>query len=163
MFFGYQTHKKSVDYLNFFLVEVYKSFGNNLIIWKYESIQKMFRWFCVEPSKYVWYYCYDLVFFDFIVNLSARRSWKSIPSVSLYLRHGGSVLIDRKIPNKPFRPLKDWLNISKNTIVQLLFSGRNTSKTGVPKAFSQTGENFCKKCSPRHTSSSKYKQFLENS
>jgi hypothetical protein len=51
-------------------------------------------------------------------------------------------LLIEKIPNKPFLPLKDWLNISRNTIVQLLFSEGTRSKTGVPKAFSNRIEDF---------------------
>jgi 1-acyl-sn-glycerol-3-phosphate acyltransferase len=34
--------------------------------------------------------------------LLSKGVGKGIPSVSYNLRHGGSALIDRKIPNKPF-------------------------------------------------------------
>jgi 1-acyl-sn-glycerol-3-phosphate acyltransferase len=73
---------------------------------------------------------------------------KGIPSVSYNLRHGGSVLIDRKIPNKPYQLLKDWLNISKYNRSAVIFPEGTRSKTGVPKAFSQTGLKILCKNAP---------------
>jgi 1-acyl-sn-glycerol-3-phosphate acyltransferase len=49
---------------------------------------------------------YDIIamiwFYAIIVNFRQERVRKGIPSVSYNLRHGGSALIDRKDPNKPF-------------------------------------------------------------
>jgi hypothetical protein len=65
-----------VDYLNFFLLRCTNLLGTTYKFENRESIPKCSVDFLCRTIKYV---CYDLVFFaDFIVNLSARRSWEKV-------------------------------------------------------------------------------------
>ena len=65
---------------------------------------------------------------------------KGIPSVSYNLRHGGSVLIDRKQPLKSIKAIKDFAQkISNNNWSAIIFPEGTRSKTGHPKPFKTKG------------------------
>ena len=96
--FGYTAHKQSVDYLNFFLVRclhligVRYSFINKykiptnkpvIIVTNHQSMN--------DIPPIIWFMRKHHPKF-----ISKKELGKGIPSVSYNLRHGGSVLIDRK-------------------------------------------------------------------
>ena len=65
---------------------------------------------------------------------------KGIPSVSYNLRHGGSVLINRKDPKQSIAQLeKLGKYIEKHNRSAVIFPEGTRSRTGVPKPFRTTG------------------------
>jgi 1-acyl-sn-glycerol-3-phosphate acyltransferase len=74
---------------------------------------------------------------------------KGIPSVSYNLRHGGSVLIDRKDPKQAIPVIKGLSEyIEKNTRSAVIFPEGTRSKTGKPKEFAQSGLKILCKYAP---------------
>jgi len=74
---------------------------------------------------------------------------KGIPSVSFNLRHGGSVLIDRKDPRQSLTALKKFAQyIEKNNYTAVIFPEGTRSKNGSPKRFSENGLKMLTKYAP---------------
>jgi 1-acyl-sn-glycerol-3-phosphate acyltransferase len=74
---------------------------------------------------------------------------KGIPSVSYNLRHGGSVLIDRKDAKQALSALKEFGQyIEKNKYTAVIFPEGTRSKDGVPKRFSENGLKMLTKYAP---------------
>ena len=74
---------------------------------------------------------------------------KGIPSVSYNLRHGGSVLIDRKDPKQAVPLIKGLSEyIEKNQRSAVIFPEGTRSKTGKPKEFAQSGLKILCKYAP---------------
>jgi len=140
--FGYQAHKKSVDILQFFLMRCQNVLGtrfsfNNphhidanqpvIIISNHQST------FDIPPI--MWYMRKHHCKF-----ISKKELGKGIPSVSYNLRHGGSVLIDRKNPRQAITAIKDfsaYIETTKRAAV--IFPEGTRSKTGVPRKFQTRG------------------------
>jgi 1-acyl-sn-glycerol-3-phosphate acyltransferase len=141
-----RTRKVSIIWI--FLVEVHNLLGTT---YKFENRKhsKMFRWFCVEPSKYVWYYCYDLVFRRFHCKFVSKKELEKVFQVFriICVTEVQFLLIERSQTSHTI----GWLNISKIQSFSCYFPEGTRSKTGVPKAFSQTGLKFLCKMLPRHT------------
>ncbi|WP_371824116.1 lysophospholipid acyltransferase family protein [Lutibacter sp. A80] len=74
---------------------------------------------------------------------------KGIPSVSYNLRHGGSVLIDRKDPRQSLSAIRDFGKyIEKNNYAAVIFPEGTRSKNGVPRRFSENGLKMLTKFAP---------------
>ncbi|PKP28789.1 MAG: 1-acyl-sn-glycerol-3-phosphate acyltransferase [Bacteroidetes bacterium HGW-Bacteroidetes-18] len=74
---------------------------------------------------------------------------KGIPSVSYNLRHGGSVLIDRKDSRQALTALKEFGQyIEKNNFSAVIFPEGTRGKDGVPKRFSENGLKMLTKYAP---------------
>jgi len=74
---------------------------------------------------------------------------KGIPSVSYNLRHGGSVLIDRKDPKQAIPVIKGLSEyIEKHNRSAVIFPEGTRSKTGIPKEFAQSGLKILCKYAP---------------
>ena len=72
--------------------------------------------------------------------VSKKELGKGIPSVSYNLRHGGSVLIDRKDSKQALSKIKELAEyIEKNKRSAVIFPEGTRSKTGKPKEFAQSG------------------------
>lgn len=74
---------------------------------------------------------------------------KGIPSISYNLRHGGSVLIDRKDARQSLTALRDfgkYIELNKYTAV--IYPEGTRSKDGVPKRFSENGLKMLTKFAP---------------
>ena len=81
--------------------------------------------------------------------VSKKELGKGIPSVSFNLRHGGSVLIDRKDPKQAIPLIKGLSEyIEKNNRTAVIFPEGTRSKTGKPKEFAQTGLKILCKYAP---------------
>jgi 1-acyl-sn-glycerol-3-phosphate acyltransferase len=81
--------------------------------------------------------------------VSKKELGKGIPSVSYNLRHGGSVLIDRKDPKQAIPAIKGLSEyIEKHTRSAVIFPEGTRSKTGVPKEFAQSGLKILCKYAP---------------
>ena len=74
---------------------------------------------------------------------------KGIPSVSYNLRHGGSVLIDRKDPRQSITAIAAiGTYIEKHQRCAVIFPEGTRSKDGTPKKFQTTGLKVLMKKSP---------------
>jgi 1-acyl-sn-glycerol-3-phosphate acyltransferase len=74
---------------------------------------------------------------------------KGFPSISYNLRHGGSVLIDRKDPRQSLTAIKEFAQyIEKNNYAAVIYPEGTRSKDGVPKRFSENGLKMLTKFAP---------------
>ena len=81
--------------------------------------------------------------------VSKKELGKGIPSVSYNLRHGGSVLIDRKDPKQAIPVIKGLSEyIEKNKRSAVIFPEGTRSKNGKPKEFAQSGLKILCKYAP---------------
>lgn len=140
--FGYPALKKSVDLLQFFLMRCMNILGtrftfNNphqidtnqplIIVANHQSMY--------DISPIIWYMRKHHPKFISKIELG-----KGIPSVSYNLRHGGSVLIDRKNPRQSLPAIMkfgEYIEETKRTAV--IFPEGTRSKNGEPKPFQTKG------------------------
>ena len=149
--FGYQAHKKSVDYLNFFLVKCTNILGTTYRFENLNSIPKNVPLMVVANHQSM----YDIIAIIWYMRryhckfVSKKELGSGIPSVSYNLRHGGSVLIDRKDPKQAIPTIKGLSEyIEKNTRSAVIFPEGTRSKTGKPKEFAQSGLKILCKYAP---------------
>ncbi len=149
--FGYQAHKKSVDYLNFCLLKCTHLVGTTYKFDNIESIPKGAPIIFVANHQSM----YDIVTIIWYLRrfhckfVSKKELGKGIPSVSFNLRHGGSVLIDRKDPKQAIPTIKKLSDyIEKNNRSAVIFPEGTRSKTGKPKEFAQSGLKILCKHAP---------------
>ncbi len=149
--FGYQAHKKSVDYLNFILVRIGHLFGTTYDIDGKENIPTGVPVIFVANHQSL----YDIICMIWFLRkwhpkfVSKAELGKGIPSVSYNLRHGGSVLIDRKDPKQAI-PIISELGkyIEKTGRSAVIFPEGTRSKNGKPRTFSTTGLKLLCKNAP---------------
>lgn len=140
--FGYQAHKKSVDYLNFFLVCCTRILGTTYLIKNRKLIPKGVPVIIVSNHQSM-YDIPPIIWFLRRIHpkfISKKELGKGIPSVSYNLKHGGSVLIDRKDPKQSLPEIKkiaEYIENHNRSVV--IFPEGTRSKTGAPKKFSETG------------------------
>jgi 1-acyl-sn-glycerol-3-phosphate acyltransferase len=105
---GYQAHKKSVDYLNFCLVKCTNILGTWFQFRNTNLIPKNVPIIFVSNHQSL----YDIIGIIWYLRrfhakfVSKKELGSGIPSVSYNLRHGGSVLIDRKDPKQAIPLIK---------------------------------------------------------
>ena len=110
--FGYQAHKKSVDYLNFCLVKCTHLLGTWYQFRNINYIPKNVPIIFVSNHQSL----YDIIGIIWYLRrfhakfVSKKELGTGIPSVSYNLRHGGSVLIDRKDPKQAIPSIKKMAN-----------------------------------------------------
>jgi len=149
--FGYQAHKKSVDYLNFFLVRCTHILGTTYTIKNRRLIPKGVPIILVANHQSM-YDIPPIIWFLRRIHpkfISKKELGKGIPSVSYNLKHGGSVLIDRKDPRQSLPEIKKMAEyIEKHNRSVVIFPEGTRSKTGAPKKFSETGLKILYKNAP---------------
>lgn len=149
--FGYQAHKKSVDYLNWSVVRASLILGATH---KFEGIEKVPAGVPLiivanhqslnDIPPIIWFMRKFHPKF-----ISKKELGKGIPSVSYNLRHGGSVLIDRKDPKQALPVIKGIAEyIEKHKRSAVIFPEGTRSRTGVPKKFSESGLKILCKYAP---------------
>jgi len=149
--FGYQAHKKSVDYLNLILLRIGHLLGTTYKVENQELIPKGVPIIFVANHQSL----YDIVGIIWFMRkfhpkfVSKKELGKGIPSISYNLTHGGSVLIDRKDPKQAI-PIITQLGhyIEEFTRSAVIFPEGTRSKTGKPKEFAQTGLKILCKAAP---------------
>ena len=140
--FGYNAHKQSVSVLNFFLLRCSNILGtrftfNNpydipinqpiIIVSNHQSL--------LDIPPIIWYMRKHHPKFISKIELG-----KGIPSVSYNLKHGGSVLIDRKKPIESVTKIKKFANyIETNNRAAVIFPEGTRSRNGIPKKFQAKG------------------------
>jgi 1-acyl-sn-glycerol-3-phosphate acyltransferase len=149
--FGYNAHKKSVDILNFFLVRTTHILGTTYKVEGREKLPVGVPVILVANHQSM-YDIPPIIWFMRKVHpkfISKKELGKGIPSVSYNLRHGGSVLIDRKDPKQALPAIKQIAEyIQKNNRAAVIFPEGTRSKTGVPKKFSENGLKILCKYAP---------------
>ena len=148
---GYQAHKKSVDYLNLILLRISHLLGTTYKVENRGAIPEGVPIIFVANHQSL----YDIIAMIWFLRrfhpkfVSKKELGKNIPSVSYNLRHGGSVLIDRKDPKQAVPTIKilsEYIELHKRSAV--IFPEGTRSKTGAPKEFSQTGLKILCKYAP---------------
>lgn len=150
-FFGYTAHKKSVDYLNFFLVKCTNLLGTTYHFSGRNTIPKDKPVIFVANHQSM----YDIIGMIWYLRaahpkfVSKAELGKGIPSVSYNLRHGGSVLIDRKDPKQALSTIQRLATyIQKHRRAAVIFPEGTRSKNGTPKKFSENGLKVLCKYAP---------------
>lgn len=141
-FFGYPVLKKSVDIMNLFLMRCLHVLGTRItftipykintnepliIVANHQSMNDIapISWFMRKHHP------------KFI---SKKELGKGIPSMSYNLRHGGSVLIDRKKPILSIKAIKDFaVYIETNKYAAVIFPEGTRGNKGVTKKFQTFG------------------------
>ena len=139
---GYKAHKKSVDFLNFFILAGLRVLGTSFQLKTLKNYPKDVPIIVVSNHQSLW----DIPPLIWHLRnihpkfVSKIELGKGIPSVSYNLRHGGAVLIDRKNPRQAITALinfADYLNQHNRSAV--IFPEGTRSKTNVPKKFQRKG------------------------
>lgn len=140
--FGYKAHKKSVDALQFFLIQCTKVLGTRISFINPHQIETNVPLIIVANHQSL----YDISPIMWHMRkhhpkfISKMELGKGIPSVSYNLRHGGSVLIDRKNPRQSLPAIMKFGEyIEANKRAAVIFPEGTRSKNGEPKAFQTKG------------------------
>lgn len=139
---GYRAHKKSVEIFNLFLMRSLNILGTRF------SIENPYEIPLDRPCIFVANHqgLYDIPPIIWFLRkhhpkfVSKKELGKGIPSISFNLRHGGSVLIDRKDSRQAIVALSgfsEYLNKTKHSAV--IFPEGTRSRDGKPKRFAVTG------------------------
>ena len=149
--FGYNAHQRSVSVLNLFLMWCTYVLGTRytfvgsgklprnrplIIVSNHQSMY--------DISPIIWYLRRHHPKFVSKIELG-----KGIPSVSFNLRHGGSVLIDRKDSKQAIQQISKlgkYIEMHKRSAV--IFPEGTRSRTGYPKKFQPTGLKMLMRQSP---------------
>ncbi len=139
---GYKAHKFSVDILNLMLLGVFYLVGNISSYTNKQHLPKNKPLIFVSNHQSM----FDIIAISWYMRqyhpkfISKIELGKGIPSVSFNLRHGGSVLIDRKNPRQSLPALAAFAKqISANNHAGVIFPEGTRSKNGQPKAFNTMG------------------------
>ena len=149
--FGYTPHKNSVDILNYLLQWSLYVLGTKIEFESEAPLPKDVPLIIVSnhQSSYeiiaiTWYFRKYHPKFVSKIELGS-----GIPSVSYNLKHGGSVLIDRKDSKQALTALAGFgKNIQKNNWAAVIFPEGTRSRNGQPKSFSVNGLKMLAKYAP---------------
>lgn len=149
--FGYNAHRTSVAYMNWFLVRSAHILGTTFHIEGMENVPENQPLIIVANHQSL----HDITTMIWFLRkthpkfISKIELGKGIPSVSYNLRHGGSALIDRKDPKQALPAIKKVAElINKNNYAIVIFPEGTRSKTGEPKPFATSGMKMLYKFAP---------------
>ena len=149
--FGYQAHKKSVDYLNFFTLRILHLIFSTFEVENRELIPEGKPLILVANHQGL----YDIIGINWFFRkfhpkfVSKIELGKGIPSISYNLNHGGSVLIDRKDPKQALPVLKKMGEyIEANNRSTVIFPEGTRTRDGHPKSFDPSGLKILCKYAP---------------
>jgi len=149
--FGYNAHRLSVAYLNWFLVRTTHILGTTYHIKGIENVPQNKPLIIVANHQSL----HDITTIIWFLRrahpkfISKIELGKGIPSVSYNLKHGGSALIDRKDPKQALPEIKKVAElINKNNYSVVIFPEGTRSKTGTPRPFAVNGLKILYKFAP---------------
>ena len=142
--FGYHAHKKCVDLFNLILVRCLHILGCRITFTNPHNISKKAPVIIVanhqsmsDIPSLIWFMRKHHVKF-----ISKKELGKGIPSVSYNLRHGGSVLIDRRNPIQAIGAIKSMAHyIEEHNRSVVIFPEGTRSRDGKAKPFKTKGLN----------------------
>ncbi len=149
--FGYEAHKKSVDALVFFL---------NSSLWFLFSYTKSENLHLIPKGKPLIFVANHQGTMDIVGMAWHFRKFhpkfvskielgRNVPSISYNLRHGGSVLIDRKDPRQALPELKKMSEyIQKYNRSAIIYPEGTRTKNGIPGEFASNGLKILCKYAP---------------
>lgn len=148
---GYRGHKIVVDLMNYFLVKSMCVLGTSFSVSGNARIPKggALIFVCNHQSMF------DISPLSWFLRqyhpkfISKIELGKGIPSVSYNLRHGGSVLIDRKDAKQSLGAiLRFGKYVEKNKFAAVIFPEGTRSKDGKPRKFKNNGLKMLVKTAP---------------
>lgn len=139
---GYQAHKKSVDVFNLFLMFSLNILGTRFSIDNPYDLpaEKSYIFVANHQGMYdippiIWHMRKHHPKF-----VSKKELGHGIPSISFNLRHGGSVLIDRKNARESLMKMANFAKyLNKHKRSAVIFPEGTRSRTGKPKKFAISG------------------------
>lgn len=139
---GYHPHKKSVDIFNWFLMRCLNILGTRFTVENEFDIPKNKT--CIIVANHQGMYDIPPIIWYFRKHhpkfVSKKELGKGIPSISFNLRHGGSVLIDRKNRRESLVKMSEFGDYLKQTHRSaVIFPEGTRSRTGKPKEFRKNG------------------------
>ena len=148
---GYKAHKMSVDVLSFFLVANTYVLGTCYKIRGLHKLPEETPLIIASNHQSL----YDITTISWFMRkvhpkyISKIELGKGIPSISYNLKHGGSVLIDRKDPKQSLSAIREIAEyIEANRRSAVIFPEGTRSKTGHPKPFAENGLKILCKYAP---------------
>lgn len=150
-FFGYTAHKKTVDLLNWVLLQCMAIIGTKVRFINPHSLPKDVPLILVSNHQSA----YDITPISWYLRqthpkfVAKIELGRGLPSISFNLKHGGSVLIDRKDAKQALSVLASFgKKLEKNKWAGVIFPEGTRSKDGVPKIFSKNGLKILIKKAP---------------
>lgn len=139
---GYQAHKVSVDWLQFFIIRATHILGTRYTFSLHEKLPVNVPILIVSNHQSM-YDIPPLIWYLKKIHpkfVSKKELGRGIPSVSFNLRHGGSVLIDRKNPGEATQKLVDFATyLNQHRRSGVIFPEGTRSKDSVLKPFKRRG------------------------
>lgn len=139
---GYQGHKKSVDIFNFFLLRCLNVLGTTFTFENDYDLPTDRP--CIFVANHQGMYDIPPIIWHFRDQhpkfVSKKELGRGIPSISFNLRHGGSVLIDRKNGREALVKMSKFAEyLNKTNRSAVIFPEGTRSRTGAPKQFAVQG------------------------
>ena len=139
---GYTAHKLTLDFLNYLILRCLNLLGTRVVFDLMEElpVKQSIIFVVNHQSTYdippiIWYLRKFHPKF-----ISKKELGKGIPSVSFNLRHGGSVLIDRKKTKLALNQIKAFgKRLHKKNYSAVIFPEGTRSRNGIPKKFQKSG------------------------
>ena len=148
---GYSGHKWVVKQMNYALIKSLLILGDSCTLINEQELPKGVPLIFVSNHQSLYDISPIQYFFDdhHVKFVSKKELSKGFPSVSFNLRHGGSVLIDRKDPRSALKAMKEFGQyLEKNKYSAAIFPEGTRSKDGHPKRFSPNGLKMLVKTMP---------------
>lgn len=149
--FGYEAHRKSVALLNLCLMRATHLLGTRYRFYNKELLPEKGPAIIVANHQSM----YDIPPIIWVLRrfhpkfVSKKELGRGIPSVSYNLRHGGSVLIDRKDRKQSLTAIRQLgVYIEQTGRSAVIFPEGTRSRDGNPKAFRTVGLKVLTKNAP---------------